>query len=52
MLDICESISSDGVFYPTRPLGLVSPAGNSYHSMEMTVGSVMQPDTAADVPRY
>ena len=43
---------SDGVVYPTRASGLVSAAGNSYHSMELTVGSVMQPGTAAEMPRY
>ena len=45
-------MSGDGVVYPTRAAGLVSPAGNSYHSMELTVGSVMPPDTAAEMPRY
>ena len=49
---ICESFSSDGVVYPTRAAVLMSSAANSYHSMELTVGSVMQPGTAADVPRY
>jgi len=52
MFGIRESMSGDGVVYPTRAAGLVSPAGNSYHSMELTVGSVMPPDTAAEMPRY
>jgi len=51
---VCESMSSDGVVYPTRAAvgGLVSAAGNSYHSMELTVASVMQTDMASDMPRY
>jgi len=49
---VFESMISDGVVYPTRAAGLISPAGNSYHSMELTVGSVMQHDSAADMPRY
>lgn len=50
---VCESIRSDGVVYPTRAAGgLVSAAGNSYHSMELTVASVMQADMASDMPRY
>jgi len=52
MCGICESAGSDGVVYPTRAAGLVAPAGNSYHSMEVTVGSLVQPDVPADMPRY
>jgi len=50
------SIASDGVVFPTRAAGFISPAGNSYHSMELTVGSVVMPhDTEAvdmPLPRY
>jgi len=49
---VCESGSSDGVVYPTRAAGLVSAVGNSYHSMELTVASVTEPDAVADVARY
>jgi len=50
---VCESMSSGGVVYPTRAAGgLVSSAGNTYHSMELTVASVMQTDMASDMPRY
>jgi len=46
-------MSSDGVVYPTRVAGgLVSVAGNSYQSMELTVASVVQADVASDMPRY
>jgi len=48
---ICKS-TSDGVVFPTRAGRVITPAGHSYHSMELTVGSVMQPDAAADVLRY